>query len=168
MFEFVDNSMEGNANVLGGGGRYNNLVNELGGRDIPAVGFASGISRVLLALESEEVELDIRDDIDLFLLYVNDTEKNYALYLAQELRMSGFIVETEYLNRSLKAQFRQADRLKSKFISVLNSNDLDNNEIKIKNNKTKEEEIINLDALIYYLEEKSTDEVLEDIYNLDN
>ncbi len=168
VFEFVDNSMEGNANVLGGGGRYNNLVNELGGRDIPAVGFASGISRVLLALESEEVELDIRDDIDLFLLYVNDTEKNYALYLAQELRMSGFIVETEYLNRSLKAQFRQADRLKSKFISVLNSNDLDNNEIKIKNNKTKEEEIINLDALIYYLEEKSTDEVLEDIYNLDN
>ena len=168
VFEFVDKSMEGNSNVLGGGGRYNNLVKELGGEDIPAVGFASGISRVLLALEAEEVSLDINEDIDLFLLYVNEVEKNYAIYLTQELRMNGFIVETEYLNRSLKAQFRQADRLNSKFVSVLNSEDLDNNEIKVKNTKTKEEDVINLDALIYYLEEKSNDEVMDDIYNLDN
>ena len=68
--------------------------------------------------------------------------------------MAGFIVDTEYTNRSLKAQFRQADRLHAKYIAVLNSADLDNNEVKIKNNKTKEEEIISLDVLIYYLDEK--------------
>ena len=58
----------------------------------------------------------------------------------------------------MKAQFKQADRLNSKYIAVLNSEDLNNNEIKIKNNKTKKEEIISLDALIYYLDEKLSEE----------
>ena len=70
------------------------------------------------------------------------------------MRLAGFIVDTEYNNRSLKAQFKQADRLQAKYTAVLNSTDLNNNEIKIKNNKTKEEEIISLDAIIYYLDEK--------------
>ncbi len=153
VFEVEDKSITGGGNVIGAGGRYNSLVEELGGENVPAFGYAAGISRILLALEKEEVELDLKDDIDLFILYVNEEEKKYALYLTNELRMNGFTVETEYLSRSLKAQFKQADRLNSKFITVLNSEDLDNNEIKIKNNKTKEEEIINIDALIYYLEE---------------
>ena len=109
---------------------------------------------VSLALELEKVELPIVDDIDLFIMYVNEDEKKYAAYLTQELRLAGFIVDTEYVGRSLKAQFKQADRLKAKFTCVLNSEDLDNNEVKIKNNKTKSEEIISLDVLIYYLDEQ--------------
>ena len=62
----------------------------------------------------------------------------------------------------LKGQFKQADRLNSKFTCVLNSEDLDNNEVKIKNNKTKEEEIISLDVLIYYLDEKLNTEFGEE------
>ena len=104
-------------------------------------------------------------EIDLAKLYpfknhpfhVNDDEKKYAAYLTNLLRMSGFIVETDYLNRSLKAAFKQADRLNSKFTIVLNSSDLENNEVKIKNNKTKTEEIVNIDALIYYLDENLSD-----------
>ena len=136
----------GSNNVLGGGGRYNHLCSEIGGPETPCIGFASGIGRLVMALELEEV--------DLFLMYVNDEEKKYALYLAQELRMAGFIVETEYTGRSLKGQFKQADRLQAKYLAILNSEDLDNNEVKIRDNKTKEEEIISLDALIYYLDEK--------------
>ncbi|MBD9098971.1 histidine--tRNA ligase [bacterium] len=146
----------GSNNVIGAGGRYNNLVKELGGPETPCIGFASGIGRLVMALELEKVELPIVDYVDLFLMYVNEDEKKYALYLAQELRMAGFIVETEYTNRGLKGQFKQADRLNSKFIAILNSEDLTNNEVKIKNNKTKEEEIISLDVLIYYLDEKLT------------
>ena len=86
-----------------------------------------------------------------------DEEKKYALYLQQELRMAGFSTDTEYTGRSLKAQFKQADRLNSKFTIVLNSSDLENNEVKIKNNKTKTEEIVNIDALIYYLDENLSD-----------
>ena len=144
----------GSNNVIGGGGRYNGLVSELDGPDTPCVGFASGIGRIAMALELEKINLPIVEDIDLFLMYVNEEEKKYAAYLAQELRLAGFIVDTEYTGRGLKAQFKQADRLNAKFISVLNSEDLNNNEIKIKNNKTKEEEIISLDALIYYLDEQ--------------
>ena len=143
-------------NVIGAGGRYNGLVKELGGPETPCIGFASGIGRLVMALELEKAKLPIVDSIDLFLMYVNEDEKKYAVYLAQELRMAGFIVETEYTGRSLKGQFKQADRLNSKFLVILNSEDLNNNEVKVKNNNTKEEEIISLDALIYYLDEKLT------------
>lgn len=143
----------GAQNVIGGGGRYNGLTEQLGGPSTPAIGFAAGFDRLMLALESENIKLPINNSIDLFLLYVNDDEKKYASYLTNELRMNGFIVETDYLNRSLKAQFKQADRLNSKFTIVLNSDDLKNNELRIKNTKTKEEDIVSLDTLIYYLDE---------------
>ena len=146
----------GSNNVIGAGGRYNGLCDQLDGPETACVGFASGIGRIVMALELEKVKLPIVEDIDLFLMYVNEDEKKYAAYLAQELRLAGFIVDTEYTGRGLKGQFKQADRLNAKYIAVLNSEDLDNNEIKIKNNKTKEEEIINLDVLVYYLDEKIT------------
>ncbi len=159
----------GSNNVLGGGGRYNGLVNQLDGPETPCVGFASGIGRLVMALELENVKMPIVEDIDLFLMYVNEDEKKYAAYLAQELRLAGFIVDTEYTGRSLKGQFKQADRLNAKYTCVLNSVDLDNNEVKIKNNKTKEEEIISLDVLIYYLDEKlNTMEDVDGDYNLDD
>ena len=144
----------GSNNVIGAGGRYNGLASTLDGPETCCVGFASGIGRLVQTMESLGIDPIGEDSVDLFLMYVSDSEKKYALYLAQELRMAGFKVETEYLNRSLKAQFRQADRLNAKFISVLNDKDLDENEIKIKDNKTKEEEIISMDALIYFLDEK--------------
>lgn len=147
----------GAQNVIGGGGRYNGMVEQLGGPSVPGVGFAAGFDRLMLALEKEGIDIPINNSVDLFLLYVNDDEKKYAAYLTNLLRMSGFIVETDYLNRSLKAAFKQADRLNSKFTIVLNSSDLENNEVKIKNNKTKTEEIVNIDALIYYLDENLSD-----------
>ena len=143
----------GAQNVIGGGGRYNGMIEQLGGPETPAIGFAAGFDRLMLALEKENVKIPIQDSCDLFLLYVSEDEKKYAAYLSNELRMNGFIVETDYLSRSLKAQFKQADRLNSKFTIVLNSSELKNNEVKIKNNKTKEEDVISLDALIYYLDE---------------
>lgn len=152
----------GSNNVLGGGGRYNGLVKELGGPDTPCVGFACGIGRLVKALELEEVKLPIKEDIDVFLMYVNEEEKKYAAYLAQELRMAGFAVDTEYLGRSLKGQFKQADRLNAKFTCILNSEDLNNDEVQIKNNMTKEEETISLEYLIYYLDEHLQDEDYEE------
>ena len=86
-------------------------------------------------------------------MYVYDTEKDYATTLVQELRMNGFKVDTEYTGRGLKSQFKQADRLNSKFLIILNDEDLKNNEIKIKNNKTKEENTVELDYIMYYLDE---------------
>lgn len=148
----------GSQNVIGGGGRYNTLVEEIGGPKTPGIGFAAGFDRLMLALEYEKVDLPIQTSIDLFLLYVNEDEKKYAAFLTNDLRMNGFIVETDYLKRSLKAGFKQADRLNSKFTIVLNSDELKENEVTIKNNKTKKEDVISLDALIYYLDENLNDD----------
>ena len=156
----------GSNNVLAGGGRYNGLVDTLGGPNTSCIGFACGIGRIIQALDLEKVKLPIVDDVEVFVMYVSETEKKYAKYatsLVQYLRGNGFRVETEYMSRGLKAQFKQADRLKSKYLIILNDEDLKNDEIKIKDNKTKEEELIGIDYLIYYLDEHLNDE-LSDIY----
>ncbi len=155
----------GAQNVIGGGGRYNGLVKQLGGPDTPCIGFAAGFDRLMLALEKENIKLPINDSIDVFVMYVNEDEKKYAAYLTQDLRVNGFSSETDYNNRSLKAQFKQADRLNAKYLVILNSEDLKRNELKIKNNKTKEEELISVDALIYYLDENLTEET-DNMYDI--
>lgn len=147
-----------NAQTIGAGGRYNGLVKQLGGPDTPCIGFASGISRVVLALKEQEVKLPIEDGIDVFIMYVNEEEKKYAVYLQQELRMSGFNVDMEYTGRSLKAQFKQADRLNSHFLLILNSEDLDNGEVQIKNTRTKQEDKISIEYIMYYLDEQLVDD----------
>ena len=155
----------GSNNVLAGGGRYNGLVDTLGGPNTSCIGFACGIGRIIQALDLEKVKLPIVDDVEVFVMYVSETEKKYATSLVQYLRGNGFRVETEYTNRGLKSQFKQADRLKSKYLIILNDEDLKNDEIKIKDNKTKEEELIGRDYLIYYLDEHLNDELSDIDYD---
>lgn len=125
-------------NVLAGGGRYDNLVENLDGPSTPGIGFACGVGRLVKALELEEVKLPINDELDVFVLYVNETEKEYALALTQDLRLNGFRCETDYMGRSLKGQFKQADRLKAKYLIILNDEDLVAGEMQVKDNLTKE------------------------------
>ena len=144
----------GSNNVLAGGGRYNGLVKLLDGPDTAAVGFALGLGRLINALDLEKIELPINNSLDVFVMYVSDTEKDFATTLVQELRMNGFSVDTEYTNRGLKGQFKQADRYNSKFLIILNDEDLANDQVKIKNNKTKEEMLVDIDYLMYVLDEQ--------------
>lgn len=147
----------GNANVLGGGGRYNGLVEQLGGPSTPCFGFAAGMDRLVMALKASDVSLPVEDSLDAFILYVNEDEKKYAAFLSQELRMAGFSIDTDYTNKSLKAQFRQADRFHSKYLILLNSADLKDGLVTIKNQHTKEEEKILMEYVIYYLDEHLID-----------
>lgn len=140
-------------NVLAGGGRYNGLVSSLGGPETSAVGFALGLGRLALALDLEGIEVVPEDSLDAFVMYVSDTEKEYATTLVQELRMNGFKVDTEYTGRSLKSQFKQAEHLNSRYLIILNDEDLKNDIVKVKNNKTKSEDEVGLDYLMYYLDE---------------
>ncbi len=155
----------GSNNVLAAGGRYNGLVELLGGPSTPGVGFACGLGRLIMALDLEDIELPIKDDVEIFVMYVSDTEKNYAATLVQNLRMNGFRVESEYTGRGLKAQFKQADRLKAKYLIILNDEDLAKNEIKVKNNKTKEEITLGLDYLLYYFDEALLEDDMEYVSN---
>ncbi len=152
----IEAKIKGSENkiALAGGGRYNDLVEALGGPTTPGIGFASGIDRLMLALEESKINLPINDSLDVFAMYVSETEKEFATTLIQELRMNGFSCDTEYTNRSLKSQFKQADRLNSKMLIILNDEDLKENRIKVKNNITKEEETVDLDYILYYLDEQ--------------
>ena len=138
--------------ALGGGGRYNGLVETLGGPSTPGVGFAMGYDRTILAMEENGVNIPINDSIDVYILYVSDTEKETACFLTQDLRLNGFIAETDSLGRSLKAQFKSVDRFNAKYLIVLNDDELKSNKVTIKDNKTKQEESVNINDLLDYLD----------------
>lgn len=138
--------------ALGGGGRYNGLVETLGGPSVPGVGFAMGYDRTILAMEENGVNIPINDSVDVYVLYVSETEKETASYLVQDLRLNGFIVETDTLGKSLKAQFKSVDRYNAKYFIVLNDEDLKLNKVRIKDNKTKEEELVGINDLVDYLD----------------
>ncbi|MDE5630687.1 MAG: histidine--tRNA ligase [Bacilli bacterium] len=148
VFEVVLN----NSYALGGGGRYNGLVETLGGPSTPGVGFAMGYDRTILAMEEQGVNIPINDSIDVYILYVSDTEKETACFLTQDLRLNGFIAETDSLGRSLKAQFKSVDRFNAKYLIVLNDDELKSNKVTIKDNKTKQEESVNINDLLDYLD----------------
>ena len=85
-------------------------------------------------------------------MYVSDTEKETAALITQNLRLNGFTTETDYLNKGLKGEFKSADRFKAKFLIILNDEDLEKNEVNVKDNITKEEEKVNINDLIDYLD----------------
>ena len=149
----IEAIVTGKKMAIGGGGRYNGLVELLGGPATSAVGYAAGMDRVMLAIEEEGIKLEINDSLDAFVMFVNEEEKKTAIYLTQVLRMNGFRTETDYNERSLKAQFKAADRLGAKFLIILNGDDLTNGLITVKNNSTKEEEKVTMEELMYFLDE---------------
>lgn len=141
----------GKMTTLCGGGRYNSLVKTLGGNDIPAMGFGIGIERLLLILDKLELNIIDNNRLDLYIINLA-TDKKIPLLLASDLRMSGFKVETDYLNRSLKGQFKSVSRLNPKYLTIIGDDEIEKGKIKIKDNDTKEEEEIDIDDLIDYME----------------
>ncbi len=138
--------------ALGGGGRYNGLMEVLGGPKVPAVGFAMGYDRTLFAIEASGINIPINDSIDAYVMYVSSTEKETAAYLTQNLRMNGFITETDLLNKGLKGEFKSADRFNAKYLIILNDEDLKDMKVNVKDNRTKEEEKVAINDLVDYLD----------------
>ncbi|MDD2207939.1 MAG: histidine--tRNA ligase [Bacilli bacterium] len=152
VFEVVADIPEMGNLALGGGGRYNGLIEKLGGPKIPAVGFAMGYDRTVMAMDYSGVNFDLDSVIDVYLMYVSNSEKETAAFLAQELRLNGFKTETDYLDKGLKAQFKSADRLNAKYLIILNDEDLKENKVNVKDNLTKEENKVNINDLTEYLD----------------
>ena len=125
--------------ALGGGGRYDTLVNNLEGPETPAVGFAFGIERIINELKQIIKDEWIDKRIDAYILSVNEEENMHALTLAQDMRLNGLIVETNTNNLSLKSQFKIADALNATFLVILNSEKLQKGIVTVKDNATKDE-----------------------------
>lgn len=151
----VEASVEGfgSQNVLCGGGRYDNLVETLDGPKTSGVGFAMGMERLMTALDYENVEMPLINNIDCYVIPMSEEEKDYAIHICMDLRLNGFITDMDYNSRNLKNNFKNADRLNSKFIVIIGEEEKNSGILTIKNNETKEEYKINHDELIDFLDE---------------
>ena len=133
-------------NALGGGGRYNNLITELGGKPTPVIGFGLGVERLLLYLEKKGIAIENPQKVDIYI--AKSTENNlYLLKLSESLRKQGFSVETDIVGRSLKAQFKYADKIGAKYVAVVGDDEINNNQVTLKNMLTGEQSLVNIDKL---------------------
>ena len=142
----------GSQNVLCGGGRYNKLVETLDGPETNAVGFALGFERLMSAIEAENIELE-EENLDIYIIPMSENEKKAAYKICENLRMNGFNVDIDYMNRNIKANFKQADRLKAKFVIIIGEEEITTKVLTIKNNNNKTEYKVELDKLIEFFDE---------------
>ncbi|MCS6809412.1 MAG: histidine--tRNA ligase [Bacteroidota bacterium] len=146
-FEFITSRL-GAQNALGGGGRYDGLFEQLGGKHTPAIGFAFGIERLLLLLSEENKAVSKAQRTDVYIITLDDESRAIGMRLAQHLRStSNFIVATDTLRRSLKAQMRDADRTQSRFVAIIGENERLNNTIILKEMASGAQQLLPLDNI---------------------
>lgn len=143
VFEFV--SEDDGLTVLGGG-RYDGLVKEVGGQDTPAVGFAMGVERLLEVFDRYNKDLVKEKSMDLYIANIGEKANDFATKLVLELRNVGVFVEKDICERSLKAQFKYADKNNAKFVLTLGDDEVEAEKARIKNMQNGEEVEIELDA----------------------
>ncbi len=115
-----------------GGGRYDKLIEELGGPDMPAVGFGMGIERLIMTLEKEGIEIPNENLFDLYIGARGDEERKFAFKLASNLRISGVKCEINHMGRSVKAEMKYANKLGAAFTTIIGEDEIQNNKITLK------------------------------------
>ncbi|MFO7523844.1 MAG: histidine--tRNA ligase [Ignavibacteriaceae bacterium] len=138
-FEIISNKV-GSQSALCGGGRYDLLIEELGGKPTPGVGFAAGMERILLACENEKSFTLPEPVIDVYLIRLDSelepassADKLELSGLASQLRMKNISIDYDYLGRSIKAQMREANKLNAKFVLFVGGEEYKNGEVQLKN-----------------------------------
>ncbi len=140
----VDVKEFGAQNVICGGGRYDNLVGQLGGPKTSAFGLAFGLERLVLALNLSQKENTYQKRSHLYILTMGEEARMLSSKLLFELRNKGLVCDMDYLSRSMKAQFKQADKENAMFTVIIGENEVNNNTCNIKNNETDEQVTINI------------------------
>jgi histidyl-tRNA synthetase len=138
----------GAQNAIGGGGRYDNLVESLGGRPTPGVGFGSGLERLLIALEAQKVELPNSKKPLVWLVYHGDAARNAQWQLLRDLRASDIPADMDHSGRSVKGQFKLLDRSGARWAVTIGETELANNTVVLKNLQTSEQATVARDELI--------------------
>ncbi len=143
----------GAQSTLVGGGRYNNLVASLGGPNVPAVGFAFGIERLILAMDSLETKEE-KPFIHCFMIALGDEVQNDALKIINNLRLKGLIVDYDFFDKNLKGKFKQADRLNARFLLIYGSDEQKEKVVNVKNNETGEQTKVPIIEIYKYIKNK--------------
>ncbi len=144
VFEFVNSE----GFTLCGGGRYDGLINEIDGKqDIPSVGFGMGIERILYFLDKEGVELPPEEPVELYVGILGREARAKAYQLVNNIRSQGIIVETDYMDRSVKAQMKYANKLGARRTVIIGSDELEKGIARVKDMETGEQTEIALDKI---------------------
>ena len=130
-FEFVTTKIGAQGTVCGGG-RYDHLIEELGGPPIPGVGFGLGIERLLLLMDANEAYFPEDQGVEVFIAVMGERAKSFGLKLCREMRQKGIVAEMDTLARNIKGQFKYADRLNARYTLVIGDNELDKGVVSLK------------------------------------
>ena len=141
-FEITSNEL-GAQNAICGGGRYDGLVEKLGGKPTPGIGFAAGIERLLLASTFDNKP----PNIQIYLVGLGDAVRSTLITLAEDLRKNNFKTSFDYLRRSMKAQMREANKLGAQYAIILGEDELKDKSVIVKDLSTSEQEKIALGSL---------------------
>ena len=132
VFEFVTTAL-GSQGTVCGGGRYDNLISELGGTPTCGVGFGMGIERLLMLMEAENVVIPMHENVKLYIASMGDEAYKKAFEIASELRDKGVKAEIDHAGRGIKAQFKYADKIRAENVVTLGDNELSTGVAQIKN-----------------------------------
>ena len=130
--------------ALCGGGRYDNLIEQLGGPDMPAAGFGLGLERILLELKNQGLEPPAPSVTDVYVANIGDERRTDAFKLTQALRAQGVKADSDLCSRSLKAQFKYADKLGARLIVMVGGDEFERGNVKVRDLQTREEQEIAL------------------------
>lgn len=130
-----------------GGGRYDKLIEEIGGPEMPAVGFGLGLERLIMTLEKEGIEIPNEGVVDLYIGARGEAAKTSAFVLANKLRAIGIKTEINHMGRSIKAEMKYANKIGSAFTTILGDDELQNNTLKLKRMSDGEQFEVSLDNI---------------------
>ncbi|HJV44269.1 MAG TPA: histidine--tRNA ligase [Bacillota bacterium] len=134
-----------------GGGRYNGLVEQIGGNDMPGIGFAMSIERVLLTLKSQNIELPVKTNLDCFLIAMGEEPEKYSLQILDRLRSAGLAADKDFVGRKMKAQFKAAERYGARFVLILGEDEWNKRSIVVKDMLQREQKEIPLDEVYQWI-----------------
>jgi len=146
-FEIISGGL-GAQNAIGGGGRYDDLIEELGGKPTPAVGFAAGIERMIIAMDQQKVEWPVEKRLDIFVAKVDEKNKDTAFKLLQKIRNIGLSADMDYSEGSLKSQMRIANKIGVRYTVIVGEEELSKNMVILRNMQTKEQKEVKIDNLL--------------------
>ncbi len=138
-FEFIPKDNTKSQAAIGAGGRYNGLVETLGGPKTAGIGLAMGIERILIQLEEQGLVPQDESKTDLYIAPMGEAAKTTALKYTTLMRREGLTVQTDVMNRSLKAQMKYADKINAKYVAMLGDEELEKGVILVRNMATKEQ-----------------------------
>ncbi len=152
-FEFISSAL-GSQDALSGGGRYDLLAKEIGGKDVPAVGVAGGIERLLLVLEASGTETGEEPHPVVYLAAADNDSRAWLYGITRQLRKHNIPCDTDLMQRSLKAQMREASRQHAQYVIIAGSDERKNNEVVVKNMEVGDQQNVSVDDLVHILQQQ--------------